>query len=143
MEVKIKKPLKLIIIDETDKSDKTDKVILSVPNYISDHMCYVLKSLSKRIYIGYTVDFNRRLRQHNGELVGGAKKTEKGRPWIPICQIKGFYDKSSALRFEWKMQHSRTPRPNCESNIMIILTNLINNGDGVLSWPKLDIQWSI
>ena len=105
-------------------------------------MCYVLKSLSsKRIYVGYTIDFDRRLRQHNGEIKGGAKKTEKGRPWVPICHIKGFYEKSSALRFEWKIQHSKNPRPNSISNISMILKNLIDKGDGVLPWPNLNIIW--
>jgi predicted GIY-YIG superfamily endonuclease len=143
-----KKPLKLIVIDEKKKlidEKKPLKLFNEIKNlqeYPSDHMCYVLKSLSsKRIYVGYTVDFNRRLRQHNGELVGGAKKTEKGRPWIPICHIKGFYEKSSALRFEWRIQHSKKPKPNCISNISIILTNLINKGDGLLAWPNLNIIW--
>jgi len=135
---KKKKPLKLKIVDE-------NILKLNIINYTiqhpSDHMCYVLKSLNKRIYVGYTVDFNRRLRQHNGELVGGAKKTEKERPWEQICEIKGFYDKSSALRFEWRIQHSKKPRPNCVSNLLIILTNLINRGDGVLPWPSLTIKW--
>ena len=109
--------------------------------YPSDHMCYILKSFNNRIYVGYTVDFKRRLRQHNGELVGGAKKTEKGRPWHQICEIKGFYDKSSALRFEWRIQHSKKPKPNSISNLVIILTNLLNKGDGVLPWPSLTIKW--
>ena len=136
-----KKPLKLIIVDDKN-SLKSNVDNLSINQYPSDHMCYVLKSLtSKRIYVGYTIDFNRRLRQHNGEIVGGAKKTGKGRPWLPICQIKGFLEKSSALRFEWRIQHSKKPRPNCISNISIILKNLINQGDGLLAWPKLTIEW--
>jgi len=144
-----KKPLKLIIVKD-DKNDKRNNELNTITNdlknlqiteYPSDHMCYVLKShTSKRFYVGYTVDFTRRLRQHNGELVGGAKKTEGGRPWEPICHIKGFYDKSSALRFEYRIQHSKKPRPNCISNISIILDNLIKSGDGVLEWP-VNIIW--
>ena len=151
----IKKPLRLKIIDDNiSKLNIVDQIKISsrsnivneniinnVIQHPSDHMCYVLKSLSKKIYVGYTIDFNRRIRQHNGEIVGGAKKTEKARPWTPICKIKGFYDKSSALRFEWRIQHSKKPRPNCISNVSIILTNLINKGDGLLSWPDLTIEW--
>jgi predicted GIY-YIG superfamily endonuclease len=139
------------IVKEDDKPKLKIKVINNnnnnnikpIINYVSDHMCYVLKSCTtKRLYIGYTTNFPRRIRQHNGEIVGGAKKTEKGRPWVPICQIKGFYDNSSALRFEWRSQHSKKPRPNSINNIITILTNLINKGDGVLSWPQLYIEWS-
>ena len=130
-----KRPLRLSIIDEDIK-------IPSIIQHPSDHMCYILKSFKTgRVYVGYTVNFNRRLRQHNGELVGGAKKTEKGRPWKQICEIKGFYDKSSALRFEWRIQHSKNPRPNCVPNLLIILTNLLNKGDGLLQWPSLTIEW--
>jgi len=138
-----KKPLKLIIVkDDKDEVNivTNDLKNIQISEYPSDHMCYILKSESKRFYVGYTVDFTRRLRQHNGEIVGGAKKTERGRPWEPICHIKGFYDKSSALRFEYRIQHSKKPRPNCISNISIILDNLIKSGDGVLEWP-VNIIW--
>uniref|UniRef100_J3N5Z2 GIY-YIG domain-containing protein n=1 Tax=Oryza brachyantha TaxID=4533 RepID=J3N5Z2_ORYBR len=33
-----------------------------------------------RTYVGVTTDFPRRLRQHNGELKGGAKASSAGRP---------------------------------------------------------------
>lgn len=110
--------------------------------YPSNHMCYIIQSIiTKRVYIGYTVDFTRRIRQHNGEIVGGAKKTTKGRPWTPIGVIKGFLDHSNALRFEFRMHKSKKPRPNSLVNVLVILQNLINKGDGVLSWPPLTIEW--
>lgn len=34
------------------------------------------------------------LKQHNGELVGGAKASTAGRPWTCACLIQGFMDKS-------------------------------------------------
>jgi len=53
-------------------------------------------------YIGATVDGDRRLRQHNGELVGGAKATHK-RPngWYRVCYVCGFSTWNAALSFEW------------------------------------------
>jgi len=49
------------------------------------YACYLLLSKHPSIkttktYIGSTPDPVRRLRQHNGEIIGGAKKTSKSRP---------------------------------------------------------------
>lgn len=115
----------------------------------SDHMCYIIKSIkTNKIYIGYTINFERRLRQHNGELVGGAKKTSLSRPWTPVCIIKGFYEKSEALRFEYRLQHPRTKKKYSEPAIRYIVTELnklIYDGDGKKgakkSWPRMNILW--
>lgn len=63
--------------------------------------CYLLLSTDKqRTYIGATVAPDRRLRQHNGGLSGGAKAT-KGREWTRIVLISGFPNEVAALQFEW------------------------------------------
>lgn len=107
---------------------------------VSTHCCYIIKStVSDRIYIGYTADFKRRLRQHNGEISGGAKKTQNGRPWIAICLMEGFYEKSSAMRFEYKLQHLKLRDK--KNRLKELIQIIIENGDGVLSWPELNITW--
>ena len=67
---------------------------------------YLLLSTSKTTYVGATVNLNRRLRQHNGELVGGAKATKikvnKGEVWTRACYISEFPTWQSALQFEWR-----------------------------------------
>lgn len=64
--------------------------------------CYMLQSVDgARTYVGATVDPDRRLRQHNGEICGGARAT-KGRCWKRRYLIGGFADERAALRFEWR-----------------------------------------
>jgi structure-specific endonuclease subunit SLX1 len=59
---------------------------------------YLLKS-DKRSYIGSTTDPTRRLRQHNGEIKGGARST-RGRKWEIVSYVSGFENRSSACRWE-------------------------------------------
>jgi predicted GIY-YIG superfamily endonuclease len=63
--------------------------------------CYCLVSETGSTYVGFTVDVDRRLRQHNGELVGGARAT-KGKSWKRILTVTGFPTQRDALQFEWK-----------------------------------------
>lgn len=59
-------------------------------------------------YVGATVDPDRRLRQHNKELVGGAKATSArvatGHRWRRLCRVVGFPDNHAALSFEWRLK---------------------------------------
>ena len=55
----------------------------------------------QRNYIGATTDPKKRLRQHNGEIQGGAYKTSKAGPWSYECVINGFRTWREALQFEW------------------------------------------
>ena len=75
----------------------------------SENYCYLLRSQNSdhplRTYIGFTTNPRRRLRQHNGELTRGARRTMIGRPWEYVAIISGFQDKKSSMRFEWAWQH--------------------------------------
>ena len=68
-------------------------------------LVYLLKN-EKKSYIGYTNNIERRLRQHNGEIKGGAKYTTRNKNdnnlWEPICIVYGFEDKCEAMKCEWE-----------------------------------------
>jgi structure-specific endonuclease subunit SLX1 len=112
---------------------------------MSKHCCYIIRSeVYNKIYIGYTVNFARRLRQHNGEITGGAKRTMKWRPWIPVCIIEGFNDSHIALRIEYRLQHPRRRIHKGKDATEFVLENLsrlIDNMDGLNPWPNLNINW--
>lgn len=73
------------------------------------YFCYLLTSkrtpTSKATYIGFSTQPIHRLRQHNGEIVAGARKTSKYRPWVHVAIVSGFPNKITALQFEWQWQH--------------------------------------
>jgi predicted GIY-YIG superfamily endonuclease len=68
--------------------------------------CYALQhSHSNRSYTGQTNNFERRLRQHNGALKGGARYTHtKTGIWTPIFRVVGFSTLRAVLQFEWAMK---------------------------------------
>ena len=59
--------------------------------------------------MGYSREPPRRLRQHNGELRGGAAPVA-GRPWELVLIVSGFHSKRSALAFESAWQRPHTSR---------------------------------
>ncbi len=67
---------------------------------------YLLVCDDGSTYIGATVNLDRRLRQHNKEIKGGAhatsRKVEQGQIWTRHCYISGFPDWQSTLQFEWR-----------------------------------------
>ena len=59
-----------------------------------------------RTYVGATKDVTRRLRQHNGELAGGARSTRgRGASWRLAGVVEGFASWEHALSFEWRVRH--------------------------------------
>jgi len=67
---------------------------------------YLIVSTCGRTYVGATVNLERRLRQHNGVLKGGAKYTtarvQQGHTWSFVCHVDGFRNWRSCLKFEWR-----------------------------------------
>lgn len=67
---------------------------------------YLIMSTCGRTYVGATVDLERRLRQHNGVIKGGAKYTTarvaQGQSWSLVCYVSGFKNWRTCLRFEWR-----------------------------------------
>jgi predicted GIY-YIG superfamily endonuclease len=113
------------------------------------HHCYILYGNNKT-YVGYTTNPKRRLRQHNGEIQGGAKYTKRmqGRAKF-LAIISPFYDKRIALQFEWAMKHHR-PRTHHISGRIRKLVSLLSQ---VKKWtkhclstklhPPLTIHWGL
>lgn len=71
---------------------------------------YVLKTLAGRplTYVGWTLDLDRRLAQHNGKAGGGAKSTS-GRAWALVYAEK-FKSKPKAMAREYALKQDRALR---------------------------------
>jgi len=85
-----------LIEDQNEDDEKVNK-----PSFV-----YLLVSTKNATYVGATMNLDRRLRQHNKELVGGAVatsvKVNAGETWTRACHVAGFPDWRAALQFEWR-----------------------------------------
>ena len=72
------------------------------------HVYLLVSSDSNSTYVGATVDLERRLRQHNKEIKGGATATgmrvARGQTWSRVCYVQGFPTWQAALQFEWRFK---------------------------------------
>lgn len=94
---------------------------------------YLLVSTSGATYVGATVELDRRLRQHNKEITGGAHATSmkvaKGETWRRHCYVSGFPDWTAALQFEWRwkqLSRKLPKRMNPLERRMIALDELLS-----------------
>ena len=64
---------------------------------------YLVRCSDGSFYAGVTTDLERRVRQHNGEIVGGASYTRVRRPvamaWYEVCE-----DRSVAQQREYSVR---------------------------------------
>jgi predicted GIY-YIG superfamily endonuclease len=69
---------------------------------------YILLSTDNCTYVGSTTDLDRRLRQHNKEIKGGAfatgAKVSNGQIWVRVAHVENFPDWQAALQFEWRLK---------------------------------------
>lgn len=91
---------------------------------------YLLQSstVKRRTYVGCSArGVAHRLRQHNGEITGGARQTSTGRPWTLLLTIEGFRTRQEALQFEyaWRRVHRRRRCAYCVSGRLTSLDHLM------------------
>ncbi|KAJ0094315.1 hypothetical protein Patl1_17077 [Pistacia atlantica] len=109
-----------------------------------------------KTYVGVTSNFSRRLKQHNGELKGGAKASRAGRPWVCACLIRGFHDQSEACEFEskWKNFSRKLPRKRNSEDTMKQMNDrslpllqhrqtALNRVKASLDCSHLEIDWQL
>jgi len=81
---------------------------------IQPQYCYIIENGRGCTYNGYTVNLKRRLRQHNGEIKGGAKSTSGRGPWryfaVVTCEQVDFTN-VRALSLEWHIRYPTNKRP--------------------------------
>ena len=70
------------------------------------YLVYLLKC-ENLSYVVMTNDIFKRLRQHNGEIKGGARYTSKRKGWYPVLIIDGFQDMKSAMQCEWRFKRGK------------------------------------
>ena len=117
--------------------------------------CYMLYT-ENNTYIGATLDPDRRLRQHNKEISGGARatgiKVAQGFTWKRACYIKNIPEWRSALQIEWRWKqlgrttckHIRNPieRRLHSLNILLHLEKPTSSSIPYDSYPdKPEIVW--
>lgn len=80
---------------------------------MTEIVCYCLERVDgRKTYVGYTVNLAKRIRQHNGELVGGAKYTHGGK-WVVRWMVSGFRTKNEAMSFEWHWKRQTRKQNGC------------------------------
>lgn len=73
----------------------------------ADCFVYMLGTSDKsgyRTYVGWTLDLERRLAQHNGGK-GGARST-RGRTWV-LLHVERFATRNEAMSREWHLKRDR------------------------------------
>ena len=75
-----------------------------------NYFVYILECNDGTLYTGIATDVRKRLRKHNGELVGGAKYTASRRPVRLLVQSIPLKNRSQALKLEYAVKKQRADK---------------------------------
>ncbi|WNO61926.1 GIY-YIG nuclease family protein [Rheinheimera sp. MMS21-TC3] len=64
---------------------------------------YIVRTYNNQLYTGISTNPERRLRQHQGELVGGAKAL-RGKGPLQLVYQKPYLDRASASKAEYQVK---------------------------------------
>ena len=97
---------------------------------------YFIESTNGSTYIGATVNLEKRIRQHNKEIKGGAVATSNkvinGETWTYVCYVENFPTYNEALKFEWRWKQisrliqKKNPKQNPREKRLEALQILLN-----------------
>lgn len=113
---------------------------------MADWVLYIIEN-NGYTYVGVSPDPIRRLRQHNGEICGGAKyTTSKGPGWKHLCLVRGFQNKIQAMQFEWAVKHVKPRNTGGSINRLRKLCVVLNREKWTSKSPfantiPLEIEW--
>jgi predicted GIY-YIG superfamily endonuclease len=128
-------------------------ILLRIPNALIynlgifleyNYMYVYLLECNGSTYVGATVDLNRRLRQHNQELSGGARatgrKVSKGETWRRVAYVSGFPSWIATLQFEWRWKQlsRRIDAPPMERRMKALYTLLLMDKSTEKAIPFLE-----
>lgn len=66
---------------------------------------YIVECSDGSLYTGITDDLERRIRQHNGELWGGARYTQSRGP-VKLLYIEKYLTRKEAAKREYEIKHT-------------------------------------
>ena len=111
-----------------------------------NYKCYIIFN-DNYSYVGITNNLNKRIRQHNQIIKGGAKYTslinsKMKTNWNYGCYVDGFKNKIDALRFEWALKHVK-PNTNIDDWIEFIEDRNFNDKRYAINNKKLkSLGWN-
>jgi predicted GIY-YIG superfamily endonuclease len=110
------------------------------------NFCYILKNETGRnTYVGYTNAPPRRLRQHNGEIAGGARYTSRhGRAWSIVAVVTcplAIFDKRRALSLEWHMKPHGKSRPGARQDPVLRRIDLLSSALALEKFGDVPLFW--
>lgn len=114
---------------------------------------YFIQSSNGSTYIGATVDLDKRIRQHNKEIKGGATatsiKVNIGEVWSYVCYVENFPTWNEALKFEWRwkqisrqIQKSKPSQKPIERRLEALdkLLNLERSTSKAIAYSEWDLK---